>query len=119
MSPVRHLHPLSSGQATPPSLTPAPVPASQTPANSQIYVGNQGYIHGIDGMLDQISGALVRQAMPIIQGDAQMQQNIGYAAGRALAKPLWVMAGIAAFYVGWSMYKSKPKTRSRRSRRSR
>lgn len=110
MGPVRN-----SGQtavaAPPVSSVPAPSPAP-------IYVGSNGYIHGIDGMLDQISGALVKQAMPIIQQDRSMQETIGYGAGKALAKPLWVLSGIAAVWVGWQIYQSRYPRVRRRTRRS-
>lgn len=85
-----------------------------------------GAITGVDGMLDQIAGALARQAapvvrqeiMPLILDDADMQQRVGEAAGRALAdewRPMaWVVAGSFAVLaisagtaVAWSIYSSK------------
>lgn len=85
-----------------------------------------GTITGVDGMLDQIAGALARQAapvvrqeiMPLILDDTDMQQRVGEAAGRALAeewKPIaWVVAGSfvvlaisAGTAVAWSIYSSK------------
>lgn len=109
-----------AAQAVPPATTvptsPAPVPAAPppaaaTPASSDIRVGANGYIYGIDGMLDQIAGACMRQAktelLPVIQQDYKMQATVGRAAGAAMARPLWVIAGIAAVYVGYKIYQDR------------
>lgn len=93
-----------------------PAPSSTAPSSPPITVDSNGYIHGIDGMLDQISGALLRQArteiLPTLQNDRALQTTIGRAAGKALAKPLWVIAGIAAVYVGWTIWQSGDGQRS-------
>lgn len=91
-------------------VPPAPSTTPPPPSSSDVSVGANGYIHGIDGMLDQISGALLRQAkteiLPTLQNDRALQETIGYAAGRAMAKPLWVIAGIAAVFVGWTIWQT-------------
>lgn len=120
---------------TAPSTT-ASSTTSTTPSSSDVSVGANGYIHGIDGMLDQISGALLRQAkteiLPTLQNDRALQETIGRAAGKAMAKPLWVIAGIAAVFVGWTIWqtsdirverrpvvRSNPRGGQRRSARTR
>ena len=90
-------HPLV-GQASPPPAAPAP------PAD--IRVGDNGYIHGVDGMLDQIASALTRHAvpalreqiLPVIQADQTMQARVGQAAGSAMAQRLlpWIVVGVSA-----------------------
>lgn len=112
-------YPAGQVAPTPPATPPV------TPPTADVRVGENGYIHGIDGMLDQISGALVRQALPIIQRDKDLQVTVGGAigtsAGRVLAQPLWIIAGIAAVYVGWQIFKphtrENPRRNPRRSRR--
>lgn len=90
------------------TVTPATTSSATPAASSNISVGANGYIHGIDGMLDQISGALLRQAkteiLPTLQNDRELQMTVGRAAGKAMAKPLWVIAGVAAVYVGWVIW---------------
>jgi len=75
-----------------------------------------GAISGIQGMLDQIAGALVRQArvelLPVLQADQNLQRTIGSAIGEKIAKPLWVIAGTVVLYAGWKVYR---KSRSARS----
>lgn len=83
----------------------------QTTDPAPIVVRSDGSIAGIDGMLDQIGGALVRQfrteLWPVVRADTQLQQTVGSAAGRELAKPLWALAIIAGVYVGWKIYKKR------------
>lgn len=80
-------------------------PAGQ--ASPEAAVGPDGHVYGIDGMLDQVAGALARQArtelLPAIQADRELQETIGRAAGREVAKPLWILAGLAAVYVGYRL----------------
>lgn len=71
-------------------------PRSGTPESAKVYIGEQGYIHGIDGMLQQVARAFVGEAMPHVQGDREMQARVGRAIGQEVAKPLWVLAGVAA-----------------------
>jgi hypothetical protein len=83
----------------------------QTPDPAPIVVRADGSIAGIDGMLDQIGGALARQfrteLWPVIRADQALQQHVGRAVGRELAKPLWVLAGVVGLYVGWKVYKGR------------
>lgn len=91
----------------------APVPAA--PPSQDIRVGPDGRIYGIDGMLDQIAQALMRNArteiLPAIQQDPRLQATVGAAVGRQLAKPLWVMAGVAAVWAGYAIYRSERSSR--------
>ncbi len=89
---------------------PNPFP---TPPSAQIRVGENGYVHGIDGMLHQIAGAFVKEAMPTLQRDKAMQITIGQAAGSKIAEPVWWLAIIAAIVGGVYIYNSN-KTPSRR-----
>lgn len=57
-------------------------------------VSPNGAITGIDGMLDQVSGSLVRQAQ-----DAGVPAEVGAAIGREIARPLWLLAGVVTGYV--------------------
>lgn len=79
------------------------------PESSQIRVGENGYIHGVDGMLDQIGGALmkhagpmiVRDVLPAFQQDKQLQVTIGAAMGRSIAEELqpWIVVGVGAISI--------------------
>lgn len=69
-------------------------PAPSVPESARIYVGERGYIHGIDGMLSQVAGALVGQAMPHVSADHEMQARVGRAIGQEIAKPLWTIAAV-------------------------
>lgn len=106
------VHPAAQTQAPPlpPATAPLAPPAAATPPSAEIRVGADGYVHGIDGMLDQIASALMRQArteiLPTLQRDRTLQATIGAAAGRELARPLWALAGIAAAYVGWQFWRA-------------
>lgn len=113
--------PIGSAPITTSSPTMAPAPAP-TSAPAPVTVGADGRISGIDGMLDQISGALLRQAkteiLPTLQNDRELQTTVGRAIGKSLANPLWVMAGVAAVYVGWVIWSNSQKPRSNPARRS-
>lgn len=74
------------------------------PRSAEIVVGEDGYIHGIDGMLNQVARAFVGQAMPVVQQDREMQARVGAAIGAELARPVWLLAGVAAAYVAWQIY---------------
>lgn len=79
------------------------------PESAQIRVGEGGYIHGVDGMLDQIGGALmkhagpmiVRDVLPVVRSDQGLQTRIGAAVGEAAASELapWVALGAGALAV--------------------
>jgi hypothetical protein len=76
------------------------------PSNAEIRVGENGYIHGIDGMLDQIAGALARHAGPVFQKDilpavrrdVELQERIGAIVGDEIASRLspWLFIGAGA-----------------------
>lgn len=76
------------------------------PPSAEIRVGENGRIHGVDGMLDQIAGALVKHArpmlledvLPVVRSDVQMQQRIGAAIGKTMADELrpWIVIGTVA-----------------------
>ena len=59
-------------------------------------MGENGYIHGVDGMLDQIAGALARHAgpmlvrdvLPAVREDARLQARVGAAVGQAVTKEI-------------------------------
>ena len=101
-------YPLSSQPRTPSTATPPPRPGSPPPS-SEIRVGENGYIHGVDGMLDQIASALTRHAgpmlrrevLPVLQRDETLQTRVGEAAGAAMAQKLlpWIIVGVGALGV--------------------
>lgn len=105
---------------------PPTAPASPTPQSD-------GRIAGIDGVLDQIAGAVTRQVvpivrdtvLPIIQRDKELQKTVGEAIGRGAVRSLrpflWVIAGSVAV-IAYAYWKSKnvdrgsePQLRSKRS----
>lgn len=73
-----------------------------------------GRIIGVDGMLDQIAEALAKQARPIlvedvlpaIRNDRELQRQVGYGAGQALARPLWFVGGALAVLAGVAVYRA-------------
>lgn len=88
----------------------APVYASAgAPASAEIRVGENGYVHGVSGMLDQIASAvmrhagpmLVRDVLPAVQQDEGLQRRVGQAAGTAIAEKYlpWVALGAASLTV--------------------
>lgn len=89
-----------------------------TTSQPDLSVMPDGRISGIDGMLDQISGSLAKQVvpllrteiLPILQNDLRLQATIGAAVGREVARPLWALVAIAALYGGWKIYaQTKPR----------
>ena len=88
---VPHVRP--AGQAK----SPATVPTASAPTN--------GRVAGIDGVLDQIAAAVMRQAQPLvkdtvlpaIKNDPELQKNLGQGIGRGLGQqisaPIWIVAG--------------------------
>ncbi len=74
------------GSADVAQAAPAPV---QTPAPTQTA---DGRVPGIDGMLDQVSAALVKQ----VSADKELQITVGAAAGRALGVVL-----LEGLFIGW------------------
>lgn len=94
--------------ATPaPAPPPAPLPA-QAPS-AEIRVGPNGYIHGVDGMLDQIAAALsrhagpmiVRDVLPAVRADRQLQARVGAVVGQAIAQTLqpYLLVGAGALAI--------------------
>ena len=89
--------------SAPPPLgsTPRPIPES-----AQIRVGERGYIHGVDGMLDQVAGALMRNAgpmlvrdvLPAVREDRALQARVGAAVGQEVARQVqpWLAIGAGA-----------------------
>ena len=96
----------------------APPQAGGAPAPS----ADEGRIPGIDGMLDQVAGAVARQAAPIIRtellpvvlADRELQRTTGAAAGKAFAEAVWPwlalgslsLAALAALYAWHRIEKS-------------
>ncbi len=93
----------------PARIVPGPTAPPSLPASAEIRVGDRGYIHGIDGMLDQVAGALsrhagpmiVRDVLPAVQKDHGMQMRIGTAVGQAVANEMqpWIILGAGALTV--------------------
>jgi hypothetical protein len=79
------------------------------PESARIRVGENGRIHGVDGMLDQIAGALVKHVrpvlasdvIPVLQHDHAMQTRVGAAIGASVAEQLkpWFILGAGALAV--------------------
>ena len=63
-------------------------------------MGPDGRIAGLNGIMDQIAAAVVRQLrvqlLPSIVNDKELQRTVGEAAGIALADRLWPFAAVAA-----------------------
>lgn len=109
-----------------PFIAPTPPPAP--PPSAEIRVGENGRIHGVDGMFDQIASALARHAepmfarlaredvLPAIRQDAALQQRMGSAAGEALGRQIqpYLLVGVGALSVlaGLALYRH---LRTRRS----
>lgn len=84
------------------AVPPKAAPAVSAPA-PRIGVAPDGRVTGIDGMLDQVAAALMRQAQPIIesrilpalQRDKELQKTVGESIGEGTAKQLrpWVILG--------------------------
>lgn len=72
-------------------------------------MGENGRIHGVDGMLDQIAAALMRHAgpavrrdvLPAIREDRELQARVGSVVGDAIAKELrpYLLIGAGALVV--------------------
>lgn len=120
---------MASGAFRPAGQTAVAASSNTTPAPAGI--GPDGRIAGIDGMLDQIAGALVRQAtpyvqsqiLPALQSDRALQMTVGAAAGQAAAQTLrpWVILGtvsLAAIAIT-SIVAASRKTQARRTTRRR
>lgn len=80
----------------PPYGGTAPLATADIADSARVRIGEHGYIHGIDGMLSQVARAFVGEAMPHVTADRDMQARVGRAIGQEVAKPLWVLAGVAA-----------------------
>jgi hypothetical protein len=95
--------------------SPTTTPSTTTPATPT--VAENGYIYGIDGMLDQICGALARQGrsewLPVLQRDTDLQARVGAGIGRELAKPLWILTFVAIGYVGYKIWRGQTRSSAR------
>jgi hypothetical protein len=84
-----------------------------------IYVRPDGSISGIEGMLDQITSSLVRQVrvelLPVLQADKNLQATLGQGIGSEVAKPIWVLVGIAGAYAVWKVYRRTRRPNPRRT----
>ena len=104
---LSQLPPRASVSRVFPGASPPAAPA--VPASAEIRVGENGRIHGVDGMLDQIAGALVKHARPVlvqdllpaVQRDARMQDRVGAAIGQSMAAELrpWLVVGVGALAI--------------------
>lgn len=94
---------MRAGQTqAPPTTSPASSDLATTPVPAPV-----------GSVLDQFAAALATQAraqlLPALQSDRELQRTVGAAMGREIAKPLWVLAGVAAVYVGWRIYHARDK----------
>ena len=103
--------------------TAAPVPPASTPTATAPKFTADGRIAGIDGVLDQIAGAVTRQVVPVLQNtvlpilqrDKDLQRTVGEGIGRGAVKALrpilWVMAGsvVVIAYAYWRSTQPKPR----------
>ena len=90
----------------PPPLTEARLAQRPAPPSAEIRVGDDGRIHGVDGMLDQIAGALMRHAgpmiardvMPAVREDPALQTRVGQAVGQAVGQEIrpYLLVGAGA-----------------------
>lgn len=122
--------PRGAGQGQTPAQ-PTSQPATQPSSAPPITVGSNGRIAGIDGMLDQVAEAMARQAgpmirrdlLPVLQQDRGLQRTIGAAAGREIAKPLWLLGIATAALAVVSVYRAampqRYRSNPRRRRRAR
>jgi len=103
--------------------TSAPTPIQMT---REIQFDKNGRLVGVDGVLDQVSAALGRQAEPILRNtilptlraDRELQRTVGAAAGKALArelKPFFFVITGAVLFIAWNSYRSN-RVRANRSR---
>lgn len=70
-----------------------------------------GRVPGIDGVLDQIAGAMMRQArtelVPALRDDAVFIERIGTAIGREVAKPTWLIVAFSAAGLAWQISRGR------------
>ena len=115
--PVQGWYPLTgTGASGPPSGSLLPLASDfrlQTspspPPSGDIRVGENGFVHGVDGMLDQIASALTRHAgpmlvrdvLPVVQSDQAMQARVGQAVGQAMSERFmpWIIVGTGALAI--------------------
>ena len=104
-------------------LAPAPPPAQD------IRIGENGYVHGVEGMLDQVARAFMKNAgpmlraevLPVLQQDQAMQTRVGQAVGAEIAQRWrpWLIAGVGALtaltLVELLRYQGERSARQRRS----
>lgn len=92
-------------QPTGPATLAVPA-APAVPVVPDVGLAEDGRIRGIDGMLNQVAGAAMRQARvelwPAWQADTAMQRTVGEAVGRGAASTLapWVALGATSLAVG-------------------
>lgn len=67
---------------------------------SNIALRSNGSISGIDGMLDQVAGAVTKQVraqiLPVVQQDRELQRNLARGLGEGLGDKLSPAAMVAA-----------------------
>lgn len=67
---------------------------------SNIALRDNGSISGIDGMLNQVAGAVTRQVreqiLPVVQNDRDMQRNLARGLGEGIGDKLSPAAMVAA-----------------------
>lgn len=120
-----------TGQPEPPRAEPL---TPRSPNGADIRVGKDGRIQGVDGMLDQIAGALsrhagpmlVRDVLPAVREDTALQTRVGAAVGQAMASRLapWIALGAGALgvlavvhVVRWRRDRQGERSKRRRARR--
>lgn len=99
----------------------AATPALPPPTpRSSIQFDARGRLVGIDGVLDQISESLAKQAvhlLPLLQADKELQRTIGRAAGEAAARKLepvlWIIAGTLGV-IAYSQWKTSQRIEAAR-----
>lgn len=91
---------------------------------SSIALRSNGSISGIDGMLDQVAGAVAKQVrthiLPVVQQDRELQRNLARGLGEGLGDKLSPAATVAAVGLlllgGCYAYKTFGGTPARRTR---
>lgn len=108
----------AAGPATTPTIT-TDVATAPPPPTPPIEFTPEGHLQGIEGVLDQVMGAVTRavapmvqeQIYPMIQRDKELQREIGAAAGYAIARklraPVWIAAGALAVIAGVMVYNAQ------------
>ena len=79
------------------------------PRSAEIRVGDDGRVHGVDGMLDQIAGALMKHAgpmitrdvLPAVRQDPALQTRVGQAVGQAVGQEVrpYLLVGAGALAI--------------------